>query len=233
MRRGLALALLVAGAAPAAAMPAAGGEASTLVEILDYRWQLTGVQGTLARLFGLFPPNGEAQLRISVAAGTILISDFRATSAAAAVGDHLSFRSRMDLAAGRTLEVRERLHYRGRSKNRERLLEPGLDALDVLAGLATLRRAPPTEPTVMLAFSAGKTYPVAVTPGELSWRSVGERRVPARRFALAGVREPGQRLWKARGQIWLSADDEAVPIEIVLERALGKLRLELVGRQRD
>ena len=103
------------------------------------------------------------------------------------------------------------------------------EVLDVLSGLHLLRHSPPAERRRQLIWSDGKTYPVEVVPGGLEQIDVDGRPMVLRRYTVTGLRERGARFWAAQGDIWLSDDARAVPVEILYRRRpFGALRLTLV-----
>jgi hypothetical protein len=196
-------------------------------EVLTYRWRIQGVHGFLARLLRFVPTSGDATLSALPGDSGYLVCEFKATSEKAAAGDHWTFRAELDVGEARTIRIRELKAFRGKNKEKNHELAD-LDAIDIISGIHMLRRSPPDRPRRQTAWSDGKLYPVLVNPRGYEKRKIGDQPMILRRFTISGFREPGQRFWKSRGDIWLTDDDRAIPAEILYSRGLGQLRLTLV-----
>lgn len=219
------LAASSAGASDWAATPAAA--VADKPEVLRFRWRLEGVQGFVAKLFGVVPTSGDGVMTLSSDAEGRLEVRFTATSEKAGENDHWTYETLVDLAEWRTLRVRET--YKFRKKEREKNFDLAeREVIDVLSGLQLLRHEPSSATGRDTIWSDGKTYPVEVTGRGTQTLDVNGREVPVRMYQLRGVRQEGKRRWKARADVWLSADDDALPVEMLYRQSLGRLRLTLI-----
>ena len=221
---GVALVAALSGAAPvAASAPADRPERS---EVLVYRWRLEGVQGVLARVLGLLPAAGDGRMTACENDQGRLEVEFKATSEKARESDHWTYQTVVDLAASRTLRVRETYLFRGKKREKSYELEES-EVIDVISGLYLLRRSLVGAGRRKI-WTGGKVYPVLVEVGEPTVRTVGERELAVRRLTLRRAREPGERKWKARADVWLTDDEAALPVEMLYQQRLGRLRMVLV-----
>ncbi len=221
----LVLLALAGSAAATAAEPAARTPRS---QDLHYRWRLEGVSGVLSRLLGLLPTTGDAVMALRVVPDDRLEVAFTASSEKADAGDYWKYETVVDLGAWQSLSVRETLHYRKKNKSESfELAEFGV--LDVLSGLQLMRFAPPAESERRTIWSGGKLYPVAITMVGFERLEYDGRAVTVRHLKIHGLKEPQQRYWKSRAELWLTDDEAALPVELLFHQALGRLRLSLVG----
>ena len=204
--------------------------AESTPEVFRYRWRLEGVQGLVARLFGVLPTSGDGVMTLRTDSRGLLEVRFEATSEKAAEGDHWTYETLVDTEAWRTLRVRET--YRFRKKERDKSFELAeREVIDVLSGLQQLRTAPRGAVSRKTIWSDGKTYPVTVEPRRVEVLEIEGRRIPAHLFELRGSRVDGERFWAARADVWLSTGPEALPVEMLYRQRLGRLRLTLVDPQ--
>lgn len=215
----------------------AGGSAAAATEApvrsprseeLHYRWRLEGVSGLLSRLFGLLPTTGDALMALRVESDDRLAVAFTATSDKAAEDEYWRYETAVDSGAWHSLSVRETLHYGKKDKSKSFELEE-YGVLDVLSGLQLMRYSPPAETERRMIWSGGKVYPVTIAMAGFERRELEGRDVTVRHLSIRGVREPGQRYWKSRAEIWITDDNRALPVELLYHQALGRLRLTLVG----
>lgn len=213
-------------AAPVAAESAPLGEP----EVLRFRWRLEGVQGFLARVLGVVPTSGDGVMTLSTDSRGRLEVRFKATSEKAAEGDHWTYETLVDLDDWHTLRVRETYHFRKKRREKDFDLAER-EVIDVLSGLQQLRREPSIASGRSTIWSDGKTYPVTVSPKGTETRDFGGRGIPVRMFELRGFKKQGERFWKARAEVWLTSDSNALPVEMLYRQSLGRLRLTLIEPQ--
>ncbi len=211
----LVLSLVLGSAAPARAHER---------EVLSYKWRLLGFTGALA---GLFLPNeGAATLTTGFEIDGTVQSELLLTAPSSHEGEYWRYGARLDPSDGRTLRAWSRYLFRGEMKSREKVLgEPGM--IDIASGIYLLRRDPPRTLKPMRIWSDGKEYPVEVVPRALEQRKVSGRQVAVRRYSIVGVERPGERLWKGSLDLWLTQDEQATPVEILVERGWAAVRLRL------
>jgi hypothetical protein len=203
-----------------AAMPVRAHER----EILRYDWRLLGFSGALAGLF--LPNSGSATLTTGPEADGSVQSELLLTAPSSRKGEFWRYGAKLDPRDGRTLRAWSTYLFRGEMKSKAKELgEAG--TIDVASGIYLIRRNPPRARQPMRIWSDGKEYPVEVVPGPLEQRKIAGRRVAVRRYAIVGVERPGERLWKGSLDLYLTEDDEAVPVEILVERGWAAVRLRL------
>lgn len=224
----LALALLVGGPGPVAA--AQPGPPPGRPEVLVYEWRIEGLQGFLARLLGLLPTVGEGRLTTARNGDGRLECEFRATSEKAAADEHWTYRTVVDPRSWQTQRIRESRYWRGKDKVETfELADQGV--IDVLSGLHALRWSELDGAERRQIWSDEKVYSVMVVPGEDEVRELGGREVQVRHLAVLPISEPGGRVWKGRGEVWLTDDARAIPVEMLYHHRLGNLRLVLNSLQ--
>jgi hypothetical protein len=213
-----------------AAATSAGGEVAREPEVLHFRWRLEGVQGFVARVLGVVPTSGEALMTLGTDAQGRLEVRFTATSEKAGDDDHWTYETLVELPEWRTLRVRET--YKFRQKNREKDFDLAeREVIDVLSGLQQLRRQPLGATDRNRLWSDGKTYPVEVSSRGTETRELNGRDVAVRVYELRGAKQTGERFWKARAEVRLTADARALPVEMLYRQSLGRLRLTLIEPQ--
>jgi len=202
-----------------AAPPLAAHESETL----RYRWVLGGFFGTVARVF--LPGRGDGVLatRRTVEGGLEVELDI---TSPAAQGEFWRYGAQIDPADGRTLKAWSTYKYRGKTDFKESEFDEE-SVIDIASGITLLRRLQPAAPVDLRIWNDGKIYPVTIFPREHAMRSLGDRQVAARHYAVRGRRVPGERVWKGRLDIYLAADAAATPVEISLERKMARVRLLL------
>jgi hypothetical protein len=193
------------------------------VEELHYQWRLLGLSGVVVGLF--MPKRGEGLLTFRRKGGR-LESELLITSPGSEEGEFWRYGSRLDLERAQAVEAWSDYLWRGKSKSKRQKIErPGV--LDIVSGIYSIRRDPPSAPRRMEIWSDGKIYPVQVIPKGSKEIEVGDNKVEARRFDIRALDEPDGRRWKGEMEIWLTSDPSATPVEIRIQRSLANLRLRL------
>jgi hypothetical protein len=207
-------------------VPALGGyaEEQPRNEEFRYRWQLKNFVGVLA---GIFLPNqGEGSLTFRQTNGH-LKSELIITSAQSE-GGYFRYGSEIEIATLQPIRAWSAYSWRGDSKlKNESVDQQGV--LDMAAGIYAIRTDPPTKPRRMEIWSDGKIYPVVVIPLGIEVRHLPSGKVPARHFSIRGVQVEGARRWKGRLDLWLTPDEAATPVEILISRNLADVRMELMS----
>lgn len=199
-------------------------------EVLHYRWHLGSFLGALASLF--FPSEGDGELSFRRDASGDLVTELQITSEKSREGEYFRYGAEIDADKGTT--VRAWSSYRWRGKVREKRADiEGEKVVDVASGIYAIRRDPPEKPRPMEIWSDDETYPVIVIPlGQETWTASGGRSVETRHFSVRGVRMHDRPYWKERLDLWLTTDGAAVPVQIVLQRSLATVSLELTDLSR-
>lgn len=204
---------------------AAPGEAAVaaLDEQFQYRWQLKNFVGAVA---GLFLPNqGEGSLTFRTTNGH-LRSELMITSSASREGEYFRYGSEIDKSTLQPIRAWSAYSWRGESKAKSEEIEKQ-GVLDVAAGIFAIRRDPPEKSRRMEIWSDGKIYPVVVMPRGTETRKLSGRSIKTRHYSIRGVEIPGRRKWKGKMDLWLTTDQAATPVEIVISRNLADVRMEL------
>lgn len=213
------LALLVAG--PWASTAFAQGPGN---EEFQYRWQLRNIIGTLA---GLFLPNrGEGNLTFKKDGNGHLRSELTITSSVAKQGEYFRYGSEVDVRTLQPIRAWSSYSWRGETKSKsDEITANGV--LDIASGIYAIRRDPPKKTRRMEIWSDGKIYPVIVVPQENEVRTIDGKKVEVQKFSIRGFDAPGRDRWKGRLDLWLSRDEAATPVEILISRNLADVRMEL------
>lgn len=209
--------------------PSWGGsslEGQPVNEEFRYRWQLKNFMGAVAGLF--LPRQGEGSLTFKRTNGH-LKSELTITSPQSKQDGYFRYGSEIDIRTLQPIRAWSAYSWRGESKSKN---EPVVkkDVLDVAAGIYAIRNDPPVKPRRMEIWSDGKIYPVVVIPKEVEFRQLPQGKVQARLYQIRGVNLKGQRRWKGKLDLWLTTDEAATPIEIVISRNLADVRMELLSR---
>ena len=212
------LALLLAGV-PSIAQPRGQNEE------FQYRWQLGNFLGSIAGLF--LPNHGDGSLTFKPVGDGHLRSELTITSNAARQGEYFRYGSEIDAHTLRPIKAWSSYAWRGRSNSKEEPIEQA-GVLDIAAGIYSIRQDPPTQQRRMEIWSDGKVYPVVVMPlGVDRRRSASGKLLDLRHFSIRGVDLPDRERWKGKLDLWLSRDEAATPVEILLSRNLADVHLEL------
>ncbi len=54
--------------------------------------------------------------------------------------------------------------------------------------------------------------------------------IKARHFSIRGLDVPGERRWKGKLDLWLTTDEVATPVEILISRNMADVRMELLSK---
>jgi hypothetical protein len=224
LRRLLLPTLLVLLALPATA-PTAAGQGRMQNEEFQYHWQLRNFLGTLAGLF--LPNHGDGSLTFKTTADGHLRSELTITSNAARQGEYFRYGSEIDTRTLQPIRAWSSYSWRGRSKSKDEPIDQ-TGVLDIASGIYAIRMSPPEKTRRMEIWSDGKIYPVAVVPlGLEGRRTEAGKPLELRHFSIRGVDLPNREHWKGTLDLWLSRDEAATPVEILLSRNLADVHLEL------
>ena len=217
-RTTLLLALLFGAAA------SAGADQAAAPEVIRYRWRLQGFRGALA---GLFLPNqGSGSLTTASTTDGRLTSELLITAPASRNGEFWRYGAELDPGAHTTVRAWSSYLFRGEKKSRATELA-GQNVMDVASGIYLLRRNPPKVPTPMRIWSDGKIYAVTAMPRGIELRGNGEEARWVRHISIVAAPQAGKPLWKGRLELWLTDDEAAIPVEILIERSWAAVRLEM------
>ena len=228
-----ALAVLAALAAPAplGAQPATTATAATAAitaagprdEEFHYRWELGNLMGNFAGLF--LPDRGEGALTFKNEGNGNLRSELVITSPGHA-GEYWRYGAVIDPRRLQPIRAWSSYLWRGKSKSKsEEISQQGV--MDVVSGIYAIRQDPPEKPRRMEIWSDGRIYPVVVTPLGIENRKLPQGTVRARHFSIRGVNQPGAKRWKGKLDLWLTPDEWATPVEILISRNLADVRLQI------
>jgi hypothetical protein len=221
----LLLPLLLLASFPAAAAVPPTAPQDRRDEEFRYRWQLSNFVGSLAGLF--LPNHGEGTLTFQTQSSGLLKSELLITSADAKKGEYWRYGSLIDTQRLHAVSAWSSYLWRGEAKSKTSEVGEG-GVMDIVSGIYAIRRDPPTKPRPMEIWSDGRIYPVLVIPGKLERRGPPSRSVVARHFSIrADEIRKGQNRWKGKLDLWLTPDDDAVPVEILISRNLADIRLHL------
>lgn len=246
------VAALLAPPAIAEMMDCAAGEE---LEVVTYDWRLKGFlsfiagfrfptsgTGTLATLYRSGQKMGETELRI-------IADDSK--------GDQYRYRSVIDLENNRTMESVDGYHFGGRTRSDTttfdyltgkarrvridtkkgegetvRFLDfKQANVKDVLTSIHHIRQTAEsiTGPERHGVFAGGKVYEVLITPGPAKVFFFKGRKLEARLFTITATPENRDR-WPGDVEVWITTDDERIPLEIDLGKSMASLRLKARSR---
>lgn len=225
------LAVAVPSSIPQAARAAQAAQAAPqpVNESFQYRWQLRNFVGAIAGLF--LPRQGKGELSFKSQGNGHLRTELLITSPSSESGEYWRYGADIDPRTQQTLRAWSSYLFRGEQKSKSAEIDAD-GVFDVVSGIYSIRRDPPTRPRKMEIWSDGKIYPVVVIPGDKAKKRVGKREVLARRFTIRGDDsrvEGNNRKWKGRLELWLAQDETATPVEIMISRNLADVRLQLVS----
>ncbi len=218
-RRARRLAFALAGCLAAAGAPAAADP-----EVLDYRWNLGGFLGPLARV--VLPGRGDGRLTTRNSDGSLSI-ELVVTSPESRDGDFWRYAASIEPQSGRTLHAESA--YRYGEKRKERAADLGEErVIDVASGIHLVRTRRPAQPLELSIWSDGKIYPVVIEPRGWKWLALPDGPQRTELFAIRPRKAPGQRPWSGAIDLYLEEGEAARPLAIVVDRGWARLRLELV-----
>ena len=218
------LAILALGPATSA-QGAPGALGKTRNEEFQYHWQLRNFLGTLAGLF--LPSQGDGSLTFRPAGNGHLRSELTITSTAARQGEYFRYGSEIDTRTLQPIRAWSSYSWRGETKSKDEPVNQ-TGVLDIASGIYAIRQDPPLKTRRMEIWSDGKIYPVVVIPLGVESRKLRDgRRVDLRHFSIRGVNAPSRNRWKGKLDLWLSRDDSATPVEILISRNLADVHMEM------
>ncbi len=194
-------------------------------EALNYRWNLGGLFGTLARI--VLPGRGEGRLTTRAVENGHLAIELVVTSKEGAEGDYWRYAAVIEPASGRTLQAESAYRYGEKSRERRADLDEE-QVIDVASGIHLVRERRPDTPLNLSIWSDGKIYPVVIEPRGWKSLSLPAGRQLAELFAIRPRSVPGQRPWSGRIDLYLENGEAARPVAIVVDRRWAKVELELV-----
>lgn len=201
--------------------------ASATEETLQYRWKLDGFVGALASIF--VPSGGEGVLSLAELPNGNLKSELLVTASERAKGDFFRYGAEWQPSTGRTVRAWSDLVWRGERKSKQAEVDqPGV--IDIVSGILTLRRDPPTAARRLEIWSDGRLYPVVVMPRGSERRTLEGQQVWVRHLTVRGLKIPGRKLWQGELGLWIADDPAATPVEITVERSGARVRLSFVKR---
>jgi hypothetical protein len=222
----LALALTLAGTL---AFPGRGVAAPAADEAFHYRWSLRNFVGVIAGLF--LPRQGDGELTSKLQPNGHLTSELTITSNGHE-GEYWRYGAEIDPDHLQPIRAWSSYAWHGKSKSKKSDIDQrGGDqhgVLDIVSGIYSIRRDPPTRSRRLSIWSDGDLYDVVVIPRGIERRSLGDgTSVETRHYAIRGVDLPGKDEWKGKIDLWLAKDEAATPVVIQISRALADVRLEL------
>jgi hypothetical protein len=221
----LALALALAGLL---ALPGRGLAAPAADEAFHYRWSLRNFVGVLAGLF--LPRQGDGELTSKLQSNGHLTSELTITSNGHA-GEYWRYGAEIDPERLQPIRAWSSYAWHGKNKSKNSDIDQHGDqhgVLDIVSGIYSIRRDPPTRNRRLSIWSDGDLYDVVVIPKGIERRSLGDgTSVETRHYAIRGVDLPGKDEWKGKIDLWLAKDEAATPVVIQISRALADVRLEL------
>ena len=200
-------------------------EEETPYEVLvRFRWELEGFSGGLLKFLPIVPTEGTGVLESRSIGEDRLDYRFRASFVNSPEEDFWIFRSILDLVETRTLYIQDLRRFRGKRKVVEADLTE-VRAMDIISGLHWLRVIHPQSPQRIQAWADEKLYPVeVVVNGTQPYEREG-RTIPVDHYTIQGIKLKGQRYWKPKADIWLRSDSDRLPVEILYQKGVAKVRL--------
>jgi hypothetical protein len=219
---GLAAALLIS---RSSAMAQGPQNAAATDEDFHYHWQLGNIVGTVIGLF--LPHQGNGELAFKSQKDGHLRGELLITSPDSPTGEYYRYGSEIDPRTLQPIRAWSSYLWRGKSKSKnEEIEEKGV--LDIACAIYAIRHEPPLKATNMEIWSDGKIYPVTMIPMGNERRTVSNRQVDTRHYAIRGRDIADRRHWTAKVDFWLARDAVSTPVEIQISRRLADVRLELL-----
>ncbi len=214
-------ALLVGGLLPSA-LTAIAAEP----ERLEYRWRLEGPSALFGKL--LFPTSGNGWLVRERLDNGNLKSELLITAGGSRGTDYFRYAAEYDPATLAAVRAWSVSHWQGKERSKSvEVKEVGV--IDLVSGIEWIRRHRPTTPVELKIWSDGKLYPVRIRQVPSSSR----RQAGVDTYFVEGVERPGERFWAGQLELKLIRDPAATPMEIVVRRSLGRVRLILAPSDRE
>jgi hypothetical protein len=158
----------------------------------------------------------------------VLRSELEVTSSEARRGEFFRYGAEWRKPDGPTLRAWSEQLWRGEKKSKHAELG-NAGVIDIVSGIAMLRRRLPESQQRLEIWSDGKLYPVIVLPRGEQRKRVGGREVATQHLSVRGITEPDRRVWKGELDLWLAHDAAATPVEILVTRGGARVRLLLTG----
>jgi hypothetical protein len=193
-------------------------------EDFHYHWRLGNVVGTILGLF--FPQQGDGELAFKLQKDGHLRGELLITSPQSKQGEYWRYGSEIDPRTLQPIRAWSSFFWRGRSKSTSDEIEQK-GVFDISCAIYSIRHEPFQKPRDMEIWSDGKIYPVTVLPMGDEVRTISNRKVETRHYAIRGRDLPERRKWTAKVDFWLAKDQAATPVEIQISRRLADVRLEL------
>lgn len=230
-------------------------QAGEKLEVVTYDWKLKGFLSIIAGL--RFPTSGTGTLATLYRSDERVAETELRILADEAKGDRYRYRSIIDLSENRTVESIDGYHFDGRTKSDTTTLDyekgkarrvrtdtkkgpgetvrfedfKGANVKDVLTSIHHIRQSADeiTKPQRHGVFAGGKFYEVLLTPGATKQFVLGGKRREGRLFTITAIPEERER-WPGDIEVWISTDDDRIPLEIDLGKSMASVRLKAVSR---
>jgi hypothetical protein len=75
-------------------------------------------------------------------------------------------------------------------------------------------------------------YWIEIVANGFGPREVDGRTLPVEHYTIRGIKEPGEPFWKPTADIWIRADSERLPIEVLYQKGVAKVRLTEISAER-
>jgi len=225
------------------------------LEVVTYYWRLKGFLSFIAGF--RFPTNGTGTLATLYKNGKEVADTELRIITDEAKGDRYRYRSVIDLTKNRTIESVDGYDFEGRTKVDTTTLDyekhkarraridtkrgegetihfsdfTGDNVKDVLTSIHHIRKSMGEikEPQRQDVFAGGKVYPVLITPGKTKAFIFKGRKVEGRLYTITATPENRDR-WPGDVEVWITTDEDRIPIEIDLGKSMASLHLQAVAR---
>jgi len=207
-------------------------EAIRYEELVRFEWKLEGFSGGLLRLLPIISNEGRGVLESRVLDEDTIDYRFRASFKGSPEKDFWIFRSVIDEKRTRTLFVQDIRQLGSRRKVIEADLQDQT-AMDIIAGLHWLRVVHPSTTERVVAWSDEKFYAVEVIPHGFQPYERDGSTLPVEQFTIQGIKEKGERYWKPQADIWLRVDADRMPVEVLYQKGVARVRLQQESEERS
>ncbi|MHB0968638.1 MAG: DUF3108 domain-containing protein [Thermoanaerobaculia bacterium] len=221
------------------------------VEQFKYSWRLRGALSWVAGL--RFPTQGVGQLTTEGPNGKQQYIDTELKITSTAGEGYYLYRSHIEADGSRTLMTYHGYAFAQKHRNERTLFDyvkrlarihketpkkvedrvkplPADELRDILTSIYYLRQqgGEMTRPMTTEIYSDGKLYPVVFRPLKPQTFNHGGRSVPAQVFEI--VSAPGApKKWSGGVRVWISKDEQRIPLRIEILRNMASLQLDLVS----
>lgn len=245
------LALFVAASLLAGGALAAPVRPTSSTENLHYTWRLRGGLAWIAAV--RFPTSGEGQLTTTHHRETNPTVDTELKITSAETNGFYVYQSQIDEEKLRTLMTYHGYAWGEKSRHERTFFDyvkklarirkekgdsvehrvkrlPAPEMMDVLTGIYFLRQKAHqmTVPLRSDIFSDGTLYPVVYRPEGRELLEIGGKKVPTRTYRITAA--PGSdRRWPGGVKVWLTDDEQHVPVRLEIHRTFATLRLDLTS----